>query len=130
MATRTNEQIVREWVEDGMNARDLSLIDRYYAPEYRFTAPGLEVVGQEAMKGFVSAWYSGFPDVRFRLVESVAAGDTVAWHMIISGTHQGEMFGIPATGRSINVEVMVITRFVDGTWTEDHVVFDQLGMLQ
>ena len=130
MATQSNEAIVREWVEVGLNGGDLTLVDKHFAPDYRLTGPGAEVVGQEAFKGFTAMWRTAFPDVRFSLVDLVAADDKVAWHFVITGTQDGEIFGIPVTHRPVSVEVMVISRFVDGKWVEDHVVFDQLGMLQ
>jgi predicted ester cyclase len=38
--------------------------------------------------------------------------------------------GIPATGKSIKVAAIIISRFENGLWREDHVCWDQLGMLQ
>jgi predicted ester cyclase len=130
LETQSNEAIVREWVEAGLNGDDLTVVDKHFAPDYRLTGPGVEVVGREAFKGFAGMWRTAFPDVRFSLAELVAGGDKVAWRFVIAGTQEGEIFGVPPTQRPVNVEVIVISRFANGKWVEDHVVFDMFGMLQ
>jgi predicted ester cyclase len=46
------------------------------------------------------------------------------------GTNSGEMMGIPATGRLINVVGTGIFRVVDGKVSDNWVNFDALGMMQ
>jgi predicted ester cyclase len=46
------------------------------------------------------------------------------------GTHQGELQGIPPTGKQITVPGMTINRIVDGKLAEEWVIVDTLGMLQ
>jgi hypothetical protein len=38
--------------------------------------------------------------------------------------------GIPATGKSFKAAGIIISRFENGLWREDHVIWDQFGMLQ
>ena len=44
----------------------------------------------------------------------VAEGDTVAIRYSVEGTHIGELFGVPATGRRIRWEPMSVFRIADG----------------
>jgi predicted ester cyclase len=61
----------------------------------------------------------------------VAEGDHVAGRFSLRGTHDGTLFGIPATGKAVGVGVMVIARFDEaGKWVEDWANWDQLGMMQ
>ncbi|WP_330277117.1 ester cyclase [Lentzea sp. NBC_00516] len=49
---------------------------------------------------------AGFPDVRWTLEETVTEGDTAAARFTMRGTHQGEFFGILASGKTISVQAM------------------------
>jgi predicted ester cyclase len=61
----------------------------------------------------------------------VAEGDRVAGRLSLKGTHDGTLLGTPATGKPVDVGVMVIARFdADGKWVEDWACWDQLGLLQ
>ena len=42
-----NKAVVRRWLEDGMNGRDLAIIDELFAPDYANHSPRLGVVGRE-----------------------------------------------------------------------------------
>jgi len=46
------------------------------------------------------------------------------------GTHGGEFYGIPATGRTVRVTGTDIDRIVDGKTVDCWVNMDQLGLLQ
>jgi len=46
------------------------------------------------------------------------------------GTHQGELMGIPPTGKQVTMTGMTIHRIVSGKIVEDWVVADFLGMMQ
>jgi predicted ester cyclase len=51
-----------------------------------------------------------FPDLRFTTELMVADNDLVSAFTKVSGTHQGEFMGIPATGRSFLVNNAVDRR--------------------
>ena len=46
------------------------------------------------------------------------------------GTHQGELMGIPATGKRISVNEIHILRIANGQAVEHWGVEDSLGMMQ
>lgn len=48
----------------------------------------------------------------------------------VTGSHQGDFLGIPATGRRISARGMQIARFQDGQIVERWCSSDQLGILQ
>jgi predicted ester cyclase len=48
-----------------------------------------------------------FPNLRFTIEELVAEGDIVAGHLIMSGTHEGALRGMPPpSGRVVRQEHM------------------------
>ena len=132
MSAEQNKAMVRRWVDGGWNSGDLSLVDEMYAPNYMIHDPSQPDFsgGAEAFKGFVSAFRAGLPDIHFKVEELVAEGDMVAWRFTTTGTHEGELLGIPPTGKRTMVTGLVISRFEGGKWAEDYVNWDTLGMLQ
>lgn len=82
-----------------------------------------------AMEGY-RHFFSGFPDIRFEILDTVADGDQVAMRFRVTGTHTGEFQGIPASGRGMNVQGMTILHFRNGHIAERWNQFDQMGLMQ
>jgi steroid delta-isomerase-like uncharacterized protein len=92
--------------------------------------PGLEPT-KDGVKAFFRMYIGAFPDLRFEAEDMIASGDKVVTRARATGTHQGEFLGIPATGKSVDVQLVDIVRFRDdGLACEHWGVFDALGMLQ
>ena len=61
----------------------------------------------------------------------LSSGDKVVARARATGTHQGELMGIPATGKSIDVQFVDIIRFGDDGLAREHWgVFDSMTMMQ
>ena len=92
--------------------------------------PGLEPT-KEGVTAFFRMYVAAFPDLRFHPEDMFANGDKVVTRARVIGTHQGEFLGIPATGRSVDVQVIDIVRFGDDGLAREHWgVFDAMGMMQ
>jgi steroid delta-isomerase-like uncharacterized protein len=72
----------------------------------------------------------GFPDIQWTLEETIAEDDKVAARFTMRGTHKGTFYGVPPTGRKIEVKAMNIYRFSNGKILEEHGQPDLLGLLQ
>lgn len=73
---------------------------------------------------------SAFPDGKHTLEDVIAVEDKVVTRGTFSGTHQGELLGIPPTAKQVKFSVMHIDRIVDGKVTEHWGQADMLGMMQ
>ena len=62
--------------------------------------------------------------------EQLAEGDLVASRWTGRGTHQGELMGIPPTGKQVTVSGITISRVKNGKVVEEWSNWDTLGMLQ
>jgi predicted ester cyclase len=62
--------------------------------------------------------------------DMIAEGDNVVTRQTITGTNQGELMGIPPTGKQINVQQIAINRIVNGKIAETWAIADVLGMMQ
>jgi len=74
--------------------------------------------------------HSAFDGARAEPVSILAAGDKVAVHDRLRGTHRGEFLGIEATGRDIDVDFIHIFRVADGHIVERWGVADTTALLQ
>ena len=92
--------------------------------------PGLER-SKEGVKQLFHMYRAGFPDLRLEAQDVLVSGDKAVARVRATGTHQGEFLGMPATGKSIDVQLIDITRFGDDGLAREHWgVFDALTMMQ
>ena len=92
--------------------------------------PGLEPT-KEGVKQFFHMYRAAFPDLRMEPQDVLATGDKVVARTRATGTNQGEFMGMPATGKSVDVQLIDIIRFGDDGLAREHWgVFDALGMMQ
>lgn len=79
-------------------------------------------------RAIAEEWTTAFPDWRFDLLRLVAEGDQVAAHMPYRGTFTKPILGATPTGRSAQVDEMVIFRIAGGKIAEAWEVYDECGM--
>jgi steroid delta-isomerase-like uncharacterized protein len=93
-------------------------------------APGLAPTKDGTLR-FFRMYVSAFPDLRFEPEEILTCDDKVVARFRVTGTHEGEFMGMPATGKSVAVGGIDIVRFGDdGLALEHWGVFDALTMMQ
>ena len=127
-----NAATYRRWFDEGCSRGNVDLADELYSPDYVSHSLGPDLPPtREGLKVFIRALREGIPDLDCPIEEVVAEGNRVAGRFALRGTHAGTLFGTPATGRRVDVGVMVIAHFDEtGRWIEDWNCWDQLGLLQ
>jgi steroid delta-isomerase-like uncharacterized protein len=93
------------------------------------TLPGAPE-GRDAVGWFVAAFRSAVPDLRAELEDLIVEGDKLVARSTWSGTHEGELFGMPATGKPFAMDVIDIVRFEGEKVVEHWGVSDVAGMMQ
>ena len=73
---------------------------------------------------------AAFPDLRITTDDIIAEGDKVVARWTATGTHLGELMGIPASGRQISFLGMTVHRFADDKIVENWWAYDAMGMMQ
>ncbi len=86
--------------------------------------------GYDAFMHYGMMMFSAFPDGRHLLEEVIAEDDKVVTRGIFTGTHQGELMGIPPTGKQVKFSVVHIDRVVDGKIVEHWGQGDTFAMMQ
>jgi steroid delta-isomerase-like uncharacterized protein len=119
-------------VYESINAGDVEALGELLADDFveHEEIPGLEPT-REGVKEFFEMYIAAFPDLRFDAEDVLASGDKVVARVRVTGTHDGEFLGIPATGKSIDVQLIDIIRFGDDGLAHEHWgVFDTLALMQ
>ncbi len=132
MEHETHKAIVRRLYEEAFShTGDLAVIDEFIAGDFvdHAAPPGL-APGREGFKQLVGIWRRAVPDLWLTVDAIVAEGDLVAIAWTSGGTHQGELMGIPPTGRTGKVAGITFSRLADGRIVERWGNSDDLGLLQ
>ncbi len=131
MSAEAHKALIQRAV-DAFNQGDWEAVDQLFAAHYvdhdRFRA-GLPP-GPVGVKHAWSMFRAAFPDLYASIEDLIAEGDTVAVRGAIRGTHQGELLGIPPTGKQVTVTLMDINRIEGGQLVERWGEADMLGLLQ
>lgn len=92
--------------------------------------PGLGQ-SKEGVKQLFHMYRAAFPDLRMEVEELLVSGDKALARIRATGTHKGEFMGMPASGKSVDVQLIDITRFGDDGLAHEHWgVFDAFSMMQ
>ena len=123
--------LINRFYDEGWNANNLDVYDELVTDDFvdHQALPGLPP-GREGFKGLNVMFRSAFPDVWVDVDNIVAEDDKVGcrWHS--GGTHQGELFGIPPTGKSVDITATVFYRVEDGRLAEGWINRDDVGLMR
>jgi len=117
---------------DLINAGDIDGFGRQLADDFveRNEVPGIPPTKAGVIQYF-QMLLASFPDFRMDVEDVIASSDKAVARVRVTGTHNGEFMGIPATGKSAAVNLIDITRFGDDGLAHEHWgVVDQLALMQ
>jgi steroid delta-isomerase-like uncharacterized protein len=124
-STEATTTLLRESVE-AFNTGDTAKLLTVAAPDIiiHYAEMPEPLQGRETWQQGYELVKRAFPDLKIRVDDLVAAGDKVALRLTLSGTHQGEFQGIPATGRRISYVSHEFYRVADGLVAEEWICSD------
>jgi steroid delta-isomerase-like uncharacterized protein len=130
MGSEENKVLVRRYVE-AIHRGNIDEGEEFLAPDFVFHMPGTPgPLNREAFRQLFTGLLAAFPELEITNEEFVAEGDKVAGRWITSGTQQGELWGIPPTGKQVEITSMDINRIAGGKIAERWHEFDALGMMR
>lgn len=127
-----NKALPQRFLDEAFNAGRLDVVDELVTDDFVNHDPALPEQGRgpAAAKEVIAGYRAAFPDLRITTEAQVAEGDLVVTRWRATGTHEAELFGIPATGKQATVTGITIDRIVDGRIAESWNNWDTLGLLQ
>lgn len=123
-----NIVVIRKYVDELLNKENLAVADEIIGPNFVDPAGASGEKGPESLKKVIASFRSIFPDLHVTISEVVAGNERVAWHWSARGTHQGEIFGIPPTGKSVTFSGIIIDTLRDGRIVRRGGIWDQAGL--
>ncbi len=132
MSAEENKALARRVLEEMFNKGNLDVADDLLAPDYVDHDPAMpeDIHGPEGFKQYVGAYRSAFPDLHLEIEEQIAEGDLVATRWTGTGTHDGELAGIPPTGKRVTLPGMEIVRISGGKLVEGWEGYDSMTMMR
>lgn len=131
MSNETNMAIVRRMVDQVVNDDRTDLVEEFFTEDLATSMVGCQPsTGSEALKRYVTMMHHACPDFQLSIVDALAEGDKVAIRWTMNGTNDGEMLGIPGTGKQIRHSGMTFFGLANGRIAETWFLADNLGLMQ
>ena len=126
-----DEAFVRRFYQEMYNDRKLELAPDLFASDHKLHDPQIPGApdGPDGMAATVKVYQDGV-DGHWELEDVFSTNDKVVVRWTGSGTHVGEVNGIPPTGKKIRVDAISVHRMAGGKIAETWEVWDTLGFLQ
>jgi len=129
--SETNKAVICRFVEEVQNGKNIDEMDKLFSPSfinYDIIAGLPDTL--EGSKELHRILFAAFPDMNTIIHDQAADGDKVWTYKTCTGTHQGELFDIPSTGKQVSWKVIDIMTIQDGKITEHWVVSDFMAVMQ
>ena len=133
MSAEENKALIRRYfeaIDEACEAGNADIVDDFLAPDFveHNPFPGMPPT-RDGWKDVFMQFVRGAPG--YHVVEDlIAEGDLVAGRVTAYGKHEGDLFGIPRTGKDIRVSGIVFWRVRDGKIVEHWHETDQMGLMQ
>ncbi len=115
---------------DCVQARDFGRLRDLYHPECQYEASDGTTGGIDIAVGVAETYTAAFPDLSFEIRHEFACGDMSVIEFRATGTQTGDLEGVPATGRRVEVDVCNVVEVRDGRVYREREYFDALSMMQ
>jgi len=132
MTSAESEARLRRITEEIWNERRIALVDELIDDDFvdHIDMPGLDGTGRDRYRASVQMMHTAFSDYHEHIELVVADNDRAVSYVRLTGTHDGDLMGLPPTGRAIDVRAMGILRFADGRAVERWGIGDNLTQMQ
>ena len=127
MSVEENRSIGRRYVE-GINSGkpDPSL----FADGFVYNNPQGVVFDFQGSQQVLQAFNTALPDHNTEVKDEIVTEDRVVYRWETRGTHDGDFFGVPPTGKQLLSRGMTIIKVENGQITELWEAIDILGLMQ
>lgn len=121
-----NKAVVRACFENASQG-NFGALPEIVTPDY--VVHPEEARGVDGLSEMVEGYRSALSGLTVTIDQQFSEGDFVATRFTITGTHQGDLMGTPATGKDVAFTGITISRCEDGRITEEWELTDMIGLL-
>lgn len=124
---------MRRWFERANRGKAVAMaaIGEFCAADIVYhDSHGKDILGLNDLKQYNSEFFTACPDVHFTIDDMVVEGDKVVTRWTMTGTHKGEIGGLPPTNKKFTIWGITIDRIAGGKVVEEWERSDTLGSRQ
>ena len=125
------EKLLERYVTEVWDKGNPEAVALFAAEDFRrHGRPGAEPLGVADQIERLKAFRSAFPDITIEVDDVVTSDNQIAFRSTMTGTHRGELMGIPPTGRQVRVQLVDMIRVEGGKFVEQWGGPDMLDLLR
>ena len=128
--TASPANLVNQFIQRVINEGDFTAINELVSRDYHYQAGSVTLDGSEQLSQLLSDYRTAFPDLHLEIIEQIEQNNKVVTRGCLNGTQLGPFQDLPASGRRITIDVIIISTVVDGRIFEEFEILDELAMLQ
>jgi steroid delta-isomerase-like uncharacterized protein len=114
-SVRANERVVEAFLQDVINEHNGDHAVNYLNPDMQWYGGTVgTVTGSANVAGLFAGVVAAFPDAHITINDIFGQGDQVVVRVVVSGTQEGAILGIPASGRHVQWDGVDVYRLSDG----------------
>jgi len=120
MSLAKNKEVVKRFNEEVIQGKDLKSFEELMAADFvnHSAPPGVSPAPDGMIAFLQNVLWKAFSGIRIEIQDQVGEDDKVSTRKIVSGLHVGEFFGMPASNKKINIEILEIVRVQNGQYLE------------
>ncbi|MFT3742440.1 MAG: ester cyclase [Gammaproteobacteria bacterium] len=108
--TERNSKLTLNYLDTTLHEKNLEIItDVLENNSINYTAFGLSIGTEKIISDF-EIWHAIFTDIKFKVNDKIAIGDTIVYHLSEQARHVGCFKSIPASGKIINFDATITFR--------------------
>jgi predicted ester cyclase len=131
MSIERNKTLVRRLMEEDISRGDEAVAEEIIHPDFvDHTNPPDMRHGLAGHKAIVRLFRATFPDLEWHIDDLIAEGDKVVARTTMRGTQLGPFFGLPPTGKRVEMNGVHVLRIADGKLIEHWGSNDDLGLMR
>lgn len=129
MKPQEMKDTARRWIQGIFDNADYDMIAKMTTEDYAYVLPRPGRVSREDLPGLIDGFRASIPDLHNVIHEQVVDGNVVVTRGTTHGTNTGPLGDIPPSGKAIQTDWIIFTRFVEEKIAEDYEIFDEMGVM-
>ena len=132
MSDQDNLRLARQSF-DAWNAHDPDSFIQQIADDFVSESDTLPATarGRDGARQLIQMYVKAFPDLHFDIQQMIVSGEHVVTRWHATGTHKGELMGIPPTGRrGAGIHGCTVTEYQSGKAVHEWVYWDAASLLR
>ena len=121
----SNAELVR-WAFQKLNERDLSALREFWTEDTVERFPDTTCRGTDEIVAYFEDTFEAVPDARLEIVGIAEQNEDVFVQWRMTGTHEGTLLGVEATGKRLEIDGMDHFVIRDGKVVSNFVIVDQI----